>query len=214
MEIVFIVVLIGLLGGAVISFIRMGLRQRRRTNALAREAHEMGLRFSAEDPFDMSRRYGGFDLMNTGHSLRASNVTYGRQKGRLLRSFDFRCEEGHGTRRMTRAYRVVVAETERSMPAAMMWNDRDVDAAPLGTRQGDVRIGCWLCRGSGAFGAVLAQACRPLAEDGLSMQALGTALMLCLPIQGGVAHGGGWLERISCLLDSLSETGELSGSSG
>ena len=210
MQIVFIVVLIGLLAGAVVSFVRMGLRQRRRTNALAREAHEMGLRFSSDDPFDVSRRYSGFALMNTGHSLRASNVTYGHQKGRLLRSFDFRCEVGHGTRRMTRAYRVVVAETERTMPAAMMWNDRDVDAAPLGVRHGHVRIGCWLCRGSGAFGAALARAFGSLAEEGLSMEALGTALMLCSPIPEGSGQGGGWLERMSCLLDSLADIRELS----
>ena len=179
----FTVLLIGVLIASVVYFAVMGLVQRGRTRRLARTAHEMNMHFSADDPFDVPRRYAGFALLAAGHSLRASNVTYGRLDGTPVRAFDFRHELGHGTRRITEHYGVIVAETDVPVRPVLMWHERDAEAAPLAARDSQRRIGCWRLVGDEAFGSFLSEACGPLAADDASIQTYGTAVMVCVPIR-------------------------------
>jgi len=188
----FIVLLVGVLVASVVSFAIMGLLQRRRTRRIARKAHEMGMRFSSDDPFDMPRRYAGFALMGSGHSPKAGNVTYGRLDGQPVRAFDFRYEVGHGTRRLTRHYSVIVSETDTPTPPVLMWHEQDAECAPLAVRSSDRQTACWRYVGSEAIASALAEACMPLAEDGLSLQIFGTAVMFCVPKR----RGGRYTDRL------------------
>ncbi|MCK4601822.1 MAG: hypothetical protein KAU28_05115 [Phycisphaerae bacterium] len=175
------IALVAVIVAAVISFFVMGLMQHRRCRLLARSAHEMSMRFSRDDPFDVPYRYWGFALINSGHSPRANNVTYGRYEGWVMRAFDFRYEVGHGPRRSARNYNVIVAETELDMPAVLMWSDMDGEFAPLAARRPEGHKGGWSYRGSEAMAQMLAEACEDLAAEGLSMQTRGKVLMLHLP---------------------------------
>ena len=177
----FILLMIGVLVAAVISFAIMGLLQRRRTRRLARKAHEMGMRFSPDDPFNVPRRYAGFAMIGCGHSPRASNVTYGRLDGQPIRAFDFRYEVGHGTRRLTRHYSVIVCEADSPMRPLLMWHEQDAECAPLALHGSDRRVACWRYAGSQAGASALAAVFGPLAEEGLSLQISGTAVMFCVP---------------------------------
>ena len=183
MQVAFMVVLIGVLVAAVVSFAVMGLLQHRRTNVLAGKAHRMGMRFSVEDPFDVPRRYADFARIASGHSASAHNVTYGRLGGLPVRAFDFRYEIGHGTRRTARHYGVVVIETSEALPPLVMWNDRDVECAPLASHQCDGHVACWAYLGPEPLAAAVGYACRALADRGAGMQAVGHAVMLCVPIR-------------------------------
>ena len=53
MHTVFIVLLTGTLAASAVFFAVLGLLQHLRTRALARKAHEMGMQFSSDDPFDL-----------------------------------------------------------------------------------------------------------------------------------------------------------------
>ena len=141
------------------------------------------MRFSPEDPFDVARRYGSFALMASGHSPCVYNVTYGRLDGWALRAFDFRYEVGHGTRRATRHYGVIVAESEQTMPDVLMWNEQDWQGAPLVAHLADGQIGGWMYVGDPASAARLAGGCRQGIRDMVSLQTLDRVLMLCMPVK-------------------------------
>jgi hypothetical protein len=175
-----------LLMAAVVSFAVMGLLQARRTRRLARNAHEIDLRFSRSDPFDMPMRYRSFALIRSGHSPMARNVSYGRQENWPVRCFDFRYEVGHGPRRVGRNYRVYVVETAGELQPVVMWHERDREWTPLEAQPAEGRIGPWAYRGSPTATEVLAEICDDLADEGASMQAAGRALMLCLPADQSV----------------------------
>ena len=180
---VIIVLLIGVFLAAVIFFAVMGARQLRRANRLARASHDMGMRFSSVDPFDIPRRYAEFALVGGGHSPQAHNVTYGRIEGRLARAFDFRYEIGHGTRRSTRRYSVVTVESDPPMPAVLLWDRSDVEFAPLRARQACGSVGRWALCGDEEFAAGLARACQVALTDEASVETRGSVLMLCRPMR-------------------------------
>jgi len=181
LHVAFIVLLIGILLAAVVWFAALGVLQHRRTRMLARKAHELDLRFSDQDPFDVPRRYADFAIVGCGHSPRAHNVTYGRLDGLVVRAFDFRYEIGHGTRRAARHYNVVVMEADAALPSILMWNDADVEYAPIALRQGQGRVACWRVLGAESLAAQLGYACNAQADYGISMQTIDRALMLCVP---------------------------------
>ena len=132
---------------AAVAFAIGGWLQGRRRDRLARAAHEAGLLFSGEDPFDVSRRYADSALLGAGHAGRATNVTYGRVGGLPVRAFDFRYEIGHGTRRQARHYAVVAVEALGPVAPLLLWRWRDADLAPLAVRQATQRLGEWDARG-------------------------------------------------------------------
>lgn len=200
---VFVALLVGVLVVSVFSFAVMGLRRHRRVAALARRAHQKRMRFSAADPFDVPRRYAAFELVRSGHSPHANNVTYGGLGGWAMRAFDFRYELGHGTRRLTRQYGVVVIETDLPWPGVLMWHEGDLQDGPMAARRCRRRHACWLCGGSEDLTRRLADLCWPLAEHRASVQVCGSILMFCLP------GGGRWpdytvgLEKIAPILGGL-----------
>ena len=74
MQFAFLIILIGALGAGILVLASMGFRQWRRRKALARAAHEMGMMFSAKDPFDLTRRYWFFVLRGTARGRRTSST--------------------------------------------------------------------------------------------------------------------------------------------
>ena len=147
----FVAVLVGVLLAASVSFAVMGLGKMLRRRRLARDAHESGMKFFPDDPYDVPRRYADFAVVSSGHSPCANNVTAGRLGGRALRAFDFRCELGHGTRRLTRRYSVAVAETSLAQASLLMWHTGDAELAPMAARDMQGRVGQWSFRGSRAL---------------------------------------------------------------
>lgn len=195
---ILVVLLLAAPVAAVIVFAVGGVLQVRRRDRLARAAHEAGLLFSAQDPFDIARRYAGFALIGAGHSGRATNVTYGRLDGLPVRAFDFRYEIGHGTRRSARHYAVVVVESPHPLAPFLLWRAQDADMAPLAARAPSGRLGDWDCRGLGAAPAV-AKLPPSLAHTATSIQALpatelgqpgqsGTVLLACAPVRRRIPH--------------------------
>jgi hypothetical protein len=99
-----------------------------------------------------------------------------------VRAFDFHYEMGHGTRRATRHYSVVVAELGGGLPDALLWHVAD-DAPPPGVADARDSIGRWVWRGDEALAADLGRACRGLAGRPVSVQAHGGRLMFALPVR-------------------------------
>ena len=183
MQAAVIILLFGVLLVATACFAVMGLAQVRRTRALARVAHEMGFQFSPDDPFDVPRRYADMALVSSGHSPRANNVAYGRLVGLGVRAFDFRYEVGHGPKRITKRYSVFTAEVDRQLPSALIWHLQDEALAPLSVRLPTAQVDCWSCTGDEEFARQLVEACRPLAEEGISAQTQGATILLCAPVR-------------------------------
>ena len=189
METAATVLLVFILLAAVVGFVVMGMRQHRRSQALARKAHTLNMHFSVEDLYATPIRYARFRLLSSGHSPRAHNVTYGRLGGLAVRGFDFYDERGHGPRREARRRSIVVVETDFQMPSVILWNSQSQAAAP-GVWRPDGQMGCWAYQGSASFAAMLAEACGPLAERGVSVESAGTTLMLSgMPSR----HGGQYI---------------------
>jgi len=202
---IFTLLLIGVLGASVVSFVFMGVRQLRRTNSLARKAHGMGLHFSPSDLFDVPHRYGDFALISRGHGSRAHNVTHGHF-GRLpVRAFDFLYEVGHATRRMTRHYSVIVAKANVALGGVVMWNLDDAPAAPLSAGTSAGRVDKWACCGDLKLARVLARACGPLGDQAVSMEARDDTVMFCIPVAKRSQDYMGLMEHVEGVLRRLTE---------
>jgi len=173
-----VVILVVALIAAVISFVVMGVFHEKRTRKISAMAFARSARFSREDPFDIPQRYRDFVLISCGHSPRAFNVTYGQVDFWTLRSFDFRYEVGHGTRRLSRLYSVVVIDTHLKLPDVMMWNDSDSDNAPLEIMQIDGHIGRWSFAGDAKFAAKLCDFAQKDGFENLSLQIYNNTLLL------------------------------------
>ncbi|MCP4379142.1 MAG: hypothetical protein GY794_23595 [bacterium] len=182
MQEIFTLLLIGVLVASVVSFIVMGLGQLRRTGALARKACELDMHFSPGDPFDVPRRYGGFALISSGHGPRAYNVTHGHVRGVPVRAFDFRYEVAHATRRITRHYAVVVVQTRIPSEKLVMWNVDDIQAVPLSSAVGSMRIGKWICSGDMDLARTLIEPDGPLVDQAISTEVRNGMIMFCIPI--------------------------------
>jgi len=89
------------------------VHRRRRTNALGRSAHGCHMRFAAEDPLDVPRRYGHFALMQGGHDVWARNVCDAPSDSGRARTFDLHVDVGRGGRRQRKRYAVAVIELAR-----------------------------------------------------------------------------------------------------
>lgn len=202
----FELLLIGVLSAAVVFFAVMGLLQTRRKNVLTRKAHEGGMRFSGRDPFNIPCRYRRFALIDSGHSPHATNVTYGRRGGGSVRAFDFRCEAGHGTRRVTRHYDVVVVETDFEIPGVLLWDDRDAEHAPLAARQADGHMAWWSWRGSEGMAARMIRACGASECSCMNLQVCGNVLLLCAPGGASSRASGALMDMADSVVESLSRS--------
>ncbi len=181
MHTVFIVLLIGTLAASAVSFAVMGLLQHLRASALARKAHEMGMQFSSDDPFDLPCILADFALVSSGHSPRAENVTHGRLDGRAIRAFDFRYEAGHGTQRLTRHYSVIAIEPPHEADWMLMWHEDDAPAAPMSLRLANRHLGRWFYQGSRPVAVALGKVCEKLGRP-VSMETRGNTVMLFMPV--------------------------------
>ncbi len=158
---------------------RLGWSRRRRAGKCARIANEMGMRFSADDPFDLTGRYWGFVLTCAGHSALAENVIYGRCRGWRLRAFDYSFEAGHGQRRLLRRYSVIVADTDLRLPDVLMWNAADNEHIPLTVRRPVGRLGQWLVLTGMNYADVPARAFADFADEPVNIQINRRSVMLC-----------------------------------
>ena len=199
----FVVLLIGVLAVAVGSFVVMGLGKLRRTRRLARAAHEHGMRFFPDDPYDVARRYADFAAISGGHSPRAHNVTDGRLSGRPVRAFDFRCELGHGTRRTTRRYGVVAADAQNESSDLLMWHDGDAELAPLAALDSGGHVACWSYRGPAALASRVARAAAGLAGACASIEVRGSMVMIAAAGKQAGADYGVPLTDVKAVLDAL-----------
>ena len=177
--------LTAILLAAVVSFAVMATMRLRRSRAAARQAHQLGMRFSAEDPLDVPRRYAESALVSGGHSAKADNVIYGQMRGRRVQAFDFRCEVGHGTRRLTRHYDVVVVEIHGQLPRLLMWNDAAADWAPMEARANDRHVANWSYGGDTELAEELVRVSSKLTAVDPSFQTCGTSLMIFAPARRG-----------------------------
>lgn len=200
---VFLVILAGVLLAGVVWFTILGLGQRRRATVLSRLANLAGMRFSREDPFDMPQVYGDLVLFASGHSRCASNVTFGRVAEKRIRACDFHYEIGHGMRRSTRHYGVVLVDAQTDLPAVLMWNEMDAVAAPLEVLQPDGRVRRWSYVGDGDLAAALAEACGELADQAVSIQTAGSILMMCMPIRNRARNYADMLAAMPAMLAAL-----------
>ena len=197
------VILAGVMLAGVGWFTILGLAQRRRTMLMARLANRTGMRFSREDPFDIPRVHGDFLLLASGHSRCASNVTFGRSAEKRVHACDYHYEIGHGMLRSTRHYGVVLVDVQIPLPSLLMWNDLDFCAAPLDLLLAEGKIRRWIYVGDGELAKSLAQACGELAERGVSIQAAGSTLMLCMPMRTRGQNYADMLAALPVVLDAI-----------
>lgn len=179
MQYLFLVILIGALGAGLVVLTWMGLAQRRRRRLLARAAHQMGLKFSPTDLFDIIRRYPEFVLASAGHSPRAENVIHGRCEGWNIRAFDFYFEAGHGPRRLARHYSVFAAEAGTDVPSALIWHGGDNEHVPLAAATSTARLGLWRVCWGGRFAPRLAEAFQRFAVEPVNVQTVRRSVILC-----------------------------------
>lgn len=181
MQTFFPLLLVGLLVLVAGRLALMGLGQHRRTRALAARAHETGLRFDADDPFEIPRRYADFAIVRSGHSPVAHNVIHGHRRGKPVRACDFRYELGHGTRQVTRHYELIAVETAAELPPVLMWHQGDLDLAPLAARQCVEQMGPWTWAGSEDLARMVHARGEFLARRNGSLQTCQGVLLVCLP---------------------------------
>ncbi len=199
----FMAVLVGLLIAASISFAGMGLGTMLRRRRLAGDAHGSGMKFFPDDPYDVPRRYADFAVISSGHSPCANNVTAGGLGGRVLRAFDFRCELGHGTRRLTRRYSVVVAETLEAQSSLLMWHAGDADLAPLAARNMQGRVGQLNYRGCREMAQAAERACQRLDQAMPSIEVRGSVVLIAAPVSRSIRRHALALEDVAGILDAL-----------
>jgi len=199
----FTAVLISVLLAASAAFTVMGMGKVRRRRRLARQAHEHGLKFFPEDPYDVPRRYADFAVISSGHSPCANNVTSGGVGARPVRAFDFRCELGHGTRRLTRLYSVAVGEARRDLGTLLMWHTGDADLAPLAARGAALAVGPWSCIGSPDLARTVQHACQALADARPSIEVRGPVVLVAAPVSRSVRNYALGVEDMGAILDAM-----------
>ena len=182
MQLLLIAILSMFLLAAVVTFTVMGLAQWKRSRALGRWANHNAMRFSPDDTFDVPNRYGQFALISSGHSPCVHNVTYGRWHGLPVRAFDFHYEVGHGTRRITRRYSVVLVKSDKPLESLLLW--RDTDFARIAQACADGKVSSWSFMGSSAQAHEFARICQDLDRSGACIEVADSTIMFGLPGSG------------------------------
>ncbi|MDY7009592.1 MAG: hypothetical protein SVV80_02420 [Planctomycetota bacterium] len=191
----------------------MGWSRRRRLMGLARTANEMGMRFSPDDPFGLTKHYSGFVLASAGHSGRAENVVFGRYDGRdpqtrnnasgvpwMLRAFDYCFEVGHGTRRLSRRYGVIAADTDLDLPDLLMWSSEDSEHVPLAAGRPLGRSGQWMVITGMEFARTMTEAFSNYSDRPIDLQIDNGSVMICSPVRWKPAELAAELARaVECL---------------
>ncbi len=183
MQFAFPLILILALAAGVAVLAWMGWSRRHRLNMLSRAAGEMGMRFSPNDPFDLTRHYSRFVLASAGHSGRVENIIHGRYDGWRLRAFDYYFEVGHGPRRLSRRYSVIAADTDLNLPDMLMWSADDTDHVPLIARTSTGRIGQWLVISGMEFAKTMADAFSDYHDQPVDLQINNRSVIICSPVR-------------------------------
>ena len=84
------------------------LKARKRREAMARLAAELGFEYYPDDPWNLEGKYAMFELFGRGHSRKASNVICGEVDGRAVVAFDYRYTTGSGKNKSTHSYQALV----------------------------------------------------------------------------------------------------------
>jgi len=103
------------------------IKARERREAMARLAASLGLRYYADDPWDMPSRYSHFDLFQHGHSKRASNILAGEPDGRSVVAFDYRYTTGSGKNQTTHHYQGAILAMPIVAPRLRMRRESVLD---------------------------------------------------------------------------------------
>lgn len=177
MQTLIVMLLFGAMGLTLVVFAVRGMRQQRRTVALARKVEQRGMRFSAEDPFNLIGRHGMFALMEGGHSGLANNVTHGLLGSVPVRAFDFQMECGHGTRRTIHRCLAVIVEFDRAIPELLMWRTETPQGSLLPAQFGGDQRGPWTYRGNRELAMALGETAAFRSEGG-GLQCLGNAMIV------------------------------------
>jgi len=176
-------VLIGLLMAvvlaSVVAMVVTSLRQYRRRMRLGQLASQHGLRFSVDDPFDVPRRYADFALIASGHSPAASNFIFGHIEGLPVREFDFQYEVGHGTRRLTRRYGVILLEMPSDPGSLLMWHEDD--SPPVSAGQACQQFGPWSFCGARTLAEAVAATGQDLFDKGGCVEVRRSVMLLAVP---------------------------------
>lgn len=173
--------LVAILLVAFAMFVIKGYLRNRRNRRFARRIVAKGLRFSIDDPFDIYHRYQKFAVINGGHSPIAEQVASGRLDDWSVRAFNFHCEVGHGTRRETRYYSIVVFETPQPLPEFCLWSQMNAEMAPLEFRTSAGKLDGWRYSGDERIAKSLAEAMSGENMHNGLVQLNGNAVMFCLP---------------------------------
>lgn len=196
--------LITILAVATLSLIVMGARQWRRQVRLVRAAHDIGLKFSAEDIFDVKQRYAGFELMQSGHSACADNVIFGRMRDWSLRAFDYSFEAGHGPRRLIRRFSVIAADAHLPLPDCLIWRGEDSCPASLPAAAAVTIAGQWQATGDLAAAGQLARHWSGSDGQAIGIQAQEGRLLFSTPGQLDGQAMAGRLRAVADCLEKLS----------
>jgi len=98
-----------LVAAGIVALIIYGItKARERREALARMAAQWGLTYYADDPFDIPGRYAFFDLFDSGHSRKASNVMVGKIESREAILCDYQYTTGSGKNQTTHCFQAVL----------------------------------------------------------------------------------------------------------
>jgi len=133
--------LFGAVAALIVVAVIWGMKKaRERREALARLAAEWGIRFYADDPWDLAARYGGFDLFNSGHSRRASNILAGDIGGRPVVMCDYQYKTGSGKNESTHTFQAAVLEMPIVAPRLQMRRENVLDRIAEWVGHGDLNF--------------------------------------------------------------------------
>src|SRR5688500_14123579 len=100
------------LAGAIVLFIIAAHQAKKRREALAAVAAQLGFNFSAHPGSGVFHQYQGMGLVpfGQGRSQRASNLLFGQRGGLFWEFFDYQYTTGSGKNRSTHHYAVDAAK--------------------------------------------------------------------------------------------------------
>jgi hypothetical protein len=104
--------------GAIVLFIILAVQAKKRREALAAVAAQLGFNFSANASPDVFHQYEGMGLVpfGQGRSQRASNLLFGQRNGLFWEFFDYQYTTGSGKNRTTHHYAVAAAKAPLAFP--------------------------------------------------------------------------------------------------
>jgi hypothetical protein len=98
----------GIIALVVVVFVFAAIKAKERRQAFEKMARELGLQFYPDDPWDIPTRYSQFELFNTGHSRRASNVLCGKIDDHDAILFDYKYTTGSGKNSHTYTFQAAI----------------------------------------------------------------------------------------------------------